>query len=1003
MRYLYFIFFVVSFLTNAQQINYQLENYTITDGLSNQKVQSICKDKNGGIWIGTPDGLNYFDGTYFTVYKNNPHVYNSLSDGGISSIVEDKKGIIWVGIDGGGINLLNPKNGKIKKYLNDATNEENRTKYVKHIYIDSENIIWVSTWGGLLQYDEKNNKFLLHKAIEGKNSIIGEDVKKVIEDPQKKIWIATAYGLSCFDKKSGKFKNFRIKSYNSDNYELWIRDLFWDSNHNLWITTDSRKCYVYSEKNNSFYPIPIKNDFAEPLLINSIKEDRENNLWLATDYGIYTTSLKSEISQLKFLKSKISSEQNLNNNSLIIDENHIWFGTSNNGLFKYDYKKNIIGNILVNTPYKDCNYKSLFIHDNKIWFSVVSTGIIEYDLKTKEYKKHFLGANKISPEVHKLLKLNDDVWIGSQFDGLFRYTPKTKTTEHLLKEGKITDIAYYKNHVFVGSNSGLKIYNYQKEQFIDISSFSEKLTSLIDQYIIFVEVDSKNRLWISTSKGAYVFDLTNQKLSLIRYKTSTKLNKYNFICLAEDKKNNIYLGTGNGGLIKIDAQKRITNIYSNSSLFSNTITSIQIDNQNHLWVGTNKGVNLIKPKTPISIKHFNQADGFSNIGYNISSSTKDSLGNMYIAGDHGIDVFNPKQLKLNKPTSKAYLHELKINNYTINPNLNSYAFNHNENNFLFKFSTINFQGNYKTTFKYRLLGIDKKWNYTNNKNTVSYNNLPSGNFKLEVYAGNSFEDWSDKNIFYFKIKTPFWKTVWFISIITLSILSLISYLIIQRHKNLILQKENAQFKFVALSSQMNPHFIFNSLNSIQHFIIKNESDFALRYLSKFSKLVRRILENSNNEKTSLKDEITFLDNYLSVESLRFDNKLVYKINISEKIDTDSIEIPSLLIQPYVENSIIHGLMHLKNNPILTIDFILLDNKLKCTILDNGIGRTNSIKNNQKIKRKHHSIGMSITQKRLELLNKNEGIDVVIKITDVNNADQICGTCVELLIPIEYHT
>ena len=197
---------------------------------------------------------------------------------------------------------------------------------------------------------------------------------------------------------------------------------------------------------------------------------------------------------------------------------------------------------------------------------------------------------------------------------------------------------------------------------------------------------------------------------------------------------------------------------------------------------------------------------------------------------------------------------------------------------------------------------------------------------------------------------------------------------------------------------MNPHFIFNTLNSIQNFISKNESKDASIYLSKFAKLMRATLANTKRQRISLKDEIETLTLYLELEQLRLNNKFSYEILVDETIDTQYEQIPSMLIQPYVENAIWHGISHKEGNGIIRIQF-LPENEhlLKCVVEDNGIGRENAIKLKQNTT--SPSFGMNITKERVELLNSLNGNQLSVKINDLKINNQPTGTRVELYVPI----
>jgi len=204
----------------------------------------------------------------------------------------------------------------------------------------------------------------------------------------------------------------------------------------------------------------------------------------------------------------------------------------------------------------------------------------------------------------------------------------------------------------------------------------------------------------------------------------------------------------------------------------------------------------------------------------------------------------------------------------------------------------------------------------------------------------------------------------------------------------------------ALRSQMNPHFIFNTLSSIQSFITKNDSKDAVRYLSKFSKLMRATLENTKKQRIPIKDEIESLQLYMDLEKLRMNNKFDYSIDIDESLDAQFEEIPPLLIQPYVENAIWHGISHKTSNGFIKLILSLeSENLLKCTIEDDGVGREKTMKM-KKDQLKNKSLGMSITKERLEIINSLKNSKLNINIIDITINKVPSGTKIELFIPLD---
>jgi LytS/YehU family sensor histidine kinase len=205
-----------------------------------------------------------------------------------------------------------------------------------------------------------------------------------------------------------------------------------------------------------------------------------------------------------------------------------------------------------------------------------------------------------------------------------------------------------------------------------------------------------------------------------------------------------------------------------------------------------------------------------------------------------------------------------------------------------------------------------------------------------------------------------------------------------------------------LRTQMNPHFIFNSLNSINRFILHNNKGQASQYLTKFSKLIRLILQNSQAELISLESELESLELYLDLESLRFDYHFNYKISVQNDVDLSNINVPPLIIQPYVENAIWHGLMHKEEKGQLDIDISVDDSRLICRVADNGIGRKKAEELGSKSATRHKSMGLHITADRIALIQNEEAMGPAVKIMDLTNADgTAAGTEVTITLPLIY--
>ncbi len=277
---------------------------------------------------------------------------------------------------------------------------------------------------------------------------------------------------------------------------------------------------------------------------------------------------------------------------------------------------------------------------------------------------------------------------------------------------------------------------------------------------------------------------------------------------------------------------------------------------------------------------------------------------------------------------------------------------------------------------------------------------------------NEDEVWnSEAQMFSFEILAPFWTTWWFILSNVFVVLVLLYFLIRVRvsavkrksealQETLRMENEMLNLEQKALRLQMNPHFIFNCLNTIQAMIVKKDNKTARYFLSKFSKLMRKTLDNSRETFISLDDEIESLENYLSIERLCSENHFEYSINVSGDVESDFIQIPPMLIQPFAENAVVHGVSHLVKGGLIGIDFSVEGNLLTCTIKDNGIGREKAKKYNNKEGVEHKSTALIVTQERMELMSKDNHTSE-LRIEDVLDGDGNCaGTSIILKLSIE---
>ena len=455
----------------------------------------------------------------------------------------------------------------------------------------------------------------------------------------------------------------------------------------------------------------------------------------------------------------------------------------------------------------------------------------------------------------------------------------------------------------------------------------------------------------------------------------------------------LVLGTKGFGII-LWKKNNIIEINEKLGLTSNMLEDVHVDENGILWAGTLNGLNKIsfdKGGEPI-VRTFTTFNGLpSNEIYQIKSYE----GQVWVCTAGGLVKF--QEPVIDTISDAPILQYLKVNDSLIQWNINN-TFPYNENNLELRYLTINYRQNGTIPYRYRI-SKNQKWRYTQNL-TVDYPSLPPDDYTFEEQSQNEDGFWSQSTVYQFTICPPWWATWWFRILSVLGLGVLIYFVYKNRTKRILdkakLKQQLTDLEKSALQAQMNPHFIFNCLNSIQNFILQNEKQKAVEYLAKFARLVRHNLNASVQGMISLEEEINLLNNYLSLEQERFDNRFEYLIKVDPLLNTAFIEFPPMLIQPYVENAVIHGISQKKEKGKIEIHFSKNENELLATVSDNGKGYRNDGTTSKKPR--HKSVGMTITQKRLELLGSHTNDIVQIKNLHQSNGE-VGGTEVQIKIAL----
>jgi hypothetical protein len=434
------------------------------------------------------------------------------------------------------------------------------------------------------------------------------------------------------------------------------------------------------------------------------------------------------------------------------------------------------------------------------------------------------------------------------------------------------------------------------------------------------------------------------------------------------------------------------------------------DKTGNIWVSTNTGISRINPKTGL-IRGFGLNEGLNINEFNSGASYKDNDNQFFMGGMGGLVSFFPDSI--NNELVETADQRIIINEIKVSGELRQFKrtvampdtlfLDKGENNIQVNFSSTDFLNSDRTLYRYKLSNINKKWIETDSKNrSINYANLKPGWYNLQLQATDRGGFWKPSKEIRIRIKPFYYETLLFrIALPSLFLLLITSMILIyiRQLKQKADQKQNA-LRLQSLQGQMNPHFIFNSLNSINYFISKNDALSANRYIADFSRLIRSILYNFNSDFISYERETESLEEYLKIEHMRFGDKFDYSVSINTEVTPGQFKVSPGLVQPFVENAIWHGVRGLdKRKGSVKVIYSLENERLTCTVEDDGVGRKRAEASKSRIDQKV-SKGISIVTERLNIINKLQKSNYRIIFSDLYPDKEETGTRVIIDIPLK---
>lgn len=973
--HLFFLFLIFQF--KAQPPQYFFKNYSVEGGLPFIQVSCMYQDTQGYLWSGGYGGLSRFDGKRFRNYGRK----NGLPDVNVNTILGDEEGRIYIGTNKG-LSVLEGERFRTVPF-----DKARSTHAVTALCKGFHHAIYLGTDNGLY--------LLSKKGIKAVKKLQGYRINAIYKGDSTALYIATDKGVVEYGHHS--FNLFNVQHGLASNRVNCIA-----AYKGLLVFGTDNGLSFFDPQSKNFTNYYIEQGLIDEN-ITALLNQNDQYLWVGSQSGL----LRFENQQFAYYNVQRSNNSNHIRSLLQDREDNIWLGTYS-GLYRY--RDNSFSTFdEVNGPGNSFVFQILRDRQNNLWICTQNNGVFRYDgQEFRNFKEHHGLPDNTSRAVTETAE--GHLLFGCD-EGLlwFRSGSFTKVTLPAAFRGPV-DVIYRgsRNRYWLGGSNGVVMLEWNngltKSRFIPIPSKNDMLV------YGFCE-DSKARLYIGTYHGG-LYMLQGDSLYHLNKRYGFEEDNFLTLRMLRDK---LFAATLNGLFILDTETKSVQRINSEQGLNSDLLYSIELaENKQSLWIGTNQGVNRLDLKKyledgQIRIQSFGKEEGFAGVECNTGGIWEDKDGTIWFGTVNGLVKHQPFQFKQNNYPSRVILQNIQLANS--DTALKAGAELHwDHQSITFQYRGICLTNPEKVLYRKRLLPLEKEWSEADAENSSRYLNLPPGSYTFQVTACNNEGVWNElPNEFSFTITPPYYKTWWFQLLAVILIMALVYLLALFRiytvkrdqKREFERRVEMSRIELKALRTQMNPHFVFNSLNAIQHYIVNSKSEEAIRYLSKFARLIRMILTYSDKPTVTVGEDLETLKLYIELEKMRFEDKFDYLLDVDSSVDLDYDIMPPLLMQPYVENAILHGLNPKPEKGLLQVHLKSENNLLICTITDNGIGRQRSseIKHGTS-NREHRSMGMKITEERLKILNEIHASRLSVEVSDLRDEQgKACGTRVQLFIPL----
>jgi ligand-binding sensor domain-containing protein len=999
---------LLSHTASAQAFQFVTRKISGENKFLTSELKHFLKDRNGFLWIQTENKVERFDGKYV---KSFPITEGNKTFRGIA---EDENGKIWMATTKNIYFFENEKNGfklfadtshKWGSYLGLKATEsnavyilcrsgllypdskENKIKKapVNHIVINNSSYFPFTVYGDYLFFSNRQTIYRYNTKQSTIDSVAFPLCRLLIVFSKDSLWAGNTdlnSSLVCFKTKKAQPVTAAQFTGSFIYKDIYVTGSFPISSRYVFTSIRYKGFFVYDKLNNTFIKTKVFAGSSELTTGIAFKtsgvSDMDEETWLHTEDAFYSIVPQEKgigFFQPSVATGNIEASDEIRNFAEDATGN-IWMAT-NNGFVKWNRQTNNTQIYLPKTGADNhlnfASVRGIAVNGNKIIVGQSVGGIWIFDPLSETYRRPPLSQAPYKDSIAK--------WMTTEFlSGI-----------HVLNNGNFITATNWHTYLLNKEDNSIKA--------IQFKGGKKLLLNRI------VYQDTKNRLWISNAVGIHVADSNYHIISSV---IDSALNANIFYSFVQVTDSTFWVAYEGIYEVTLKKNNSLTLLPVMNGLEKVRFFNLVKDEKGFLWASSDKGIYRLAANST-SFHLFDYSDNVLNNQYAnaIPFTAKD--GTVYFPGFNGVTFFNPQTAAIKEEQLHTIITSVKINDddSLFFSRVNN-PLRYNQNSIEINYIAPHILNGSKVMYRYLMEGVDNGWVSMENNTFVRFSSLQNGQYKFRVAASLNGKDWFETSTpFVFTIQPPFWKTWWFsllsLIIIVAVIWTLLKWRINQIKRKAALHQQMTELETKALRAQMNPHFIFNAMNSIQHFIFNKDVDNANYYLSQFSTLMRMVLQHSKVPTISLSDEVSILNLYLEIEKLRMGKSFSYSITIDLTIEEpDAVRLPSMVVQPFAENALKHGLLTKTGEKKLSISFTMpQNNQLLCTVTDNGIGRDKAMAEStaQLVQIPHASDGIQLVKNRLKL--QNAAAAETIFITDLKSEEgSPVGTKVEIYIPIQ---